>query len=198
MSGVAAAIADEDMVSFHYSYSGIAGVREMLLDAETRRRGGRRREGSTSEGKTGIHAFAGWRRKLRTRREEVRAALGWTRRSLIPLGSLCGGELPLQRADEFTQRVAVRGLPPDEDEEAAAVEEDGAGSRLPALHDVQRDGGRSQLVEARVEPPGTFVRSRANAFHRGPRYGVWLQRRREFACGRAMPGAHHLGEDVGH
>src|ERR1035438_10569694 len=92
------------MVSFHYSYSGIAGVREMLLDAETRRRGGRRREASTSEGKTGIHAFAGWRRKLRTRREEVRAALGWTRRTLIPLGSLCGGEAFLQRADELDRK----------------------------------------------------------------------------------------------
>src|ERR1022692_3195142 len=96
-------------------------------------------------------------------------------------GLLSGGEPFLQRADEFAQRFSVRGLPPDEDEEAAAVEKDGAGGRLPALHDVQRDGGRRQLVETRVELPGTFVRSRANAFDGGPRYGVRLQPGREVA-----------------
>src|ERR1035441_9248294 len=81
----------------------------------------------------------------------VRAALGWTRRSLIPLGSLSRGEFLLQRADEFTQRFPVRRLPPDEDKEAAAVEEYRAGDRLPTLHHVQRDGGRGQLVEGGVE-----------------------------------------------
>ena len=84
----------------------------------------------------------------------------------MPLGLRSGGELLLQRADKLAQCPAVRRLPPDEDEEAAAVEEDGAGGRLPPLHHVHSNGGRSQLVEARVEFPGTFVRSRANAFDR--------------------------------
>src|ERR1035441_10906436 len=62
--------------------SGLAG------SVSTRRRGGAEKDAEKQGRRRGwseIHAFAGWRSQLRTRREEVRASLGCTRRSLMPL-----------------------------------------------------------------------------------------------------------------
>src|ERR1035437_7584524 len=169
---------EEDIASFHYSYRGpdSRGVRGMLLDAEARRRGARRGEYTLGrKGQASADVGKGHRRRARggSGEESGRAA---TRPIL-----LLNGELLFQRGDEFMQRFAVRGLPLDEDEEAVLVEEYRVGGRLPALRHIQRHGGRGQLVEARVELAGAFVRGRANAFNAGRRHGAGRRRRREIA-----------------
>src|ERR1035441_7847948 len=143
----------------------------MHFDAETRRRGGKRGENLWRE--KGEASSGGEKVNGKENAEEAEEKGG---ARLLP-----GGELFFERGDEFLKRFAVRGLPLDEDEEAAAVEEDRAGNRPPALHHVQSHGGRGQLVDTRVEFAGTLVRRRADAFDGGGRHGIGRQRRREFA-----------------
>src|ERR1035438_5676789 len=182
-------MAEDDMVSFHYSYCVAGGLntRDVVhrRDAEARRKARRK---PLERRRRGLE----WGQKVNgTEGAEEAEEIAGAR--LLP-----GGELSFQRADEFLKRLAVRGLPLDEDEEAAAVEEDRAGNRPPALHHVQSHGGRGQLIDTRVELAGAFVRRRADAFDGGGRHEIGRQGRREFTDGGAMPGAGDLGEKIGH
>src|ERR1035438_10345777 len=150
-------MAEEDMVSFYYSYRWARGRLEFERgDSPQRDAESAEISAEKTLGEKTVIRVNGEKVNVTESAEEAEETAG---ARLLP-----GGELSFQRADEFLKRLAVRGLPLDEDEEAAAVEEDRAGNRPPALHHVQSHGGRGQLIDTRVELAGAFVRRRADAF----------------------------------
>jgi hypothetical protein len=129
-------MAEEDMVSFHYSYcvTGAWWVSEQWI--LTRRRGGAEKDAEKMRESQNL-------RTQRQRRCLPPREVSWESEGAILRREkhlLASGEVFLEGSDESMERFAVGRLPADQDEEAVGVEEDRVGGWGPTLREVQRDG----------------------------------------------------------